>query len=359
MHRHLRRCLGAAALCLLAPSVAAKALRDAEADLAVMKTLPVYVIAPATPLRPTVPVLMNNETASMRGVSTYGGLISISSGTPLIMMFAFKKVQERSLDLAVPGMRTLRDAGCLVDDSGANMLAINAILSASGFANAPATRVESDLEIPKDTPRIVMFAISSITPDYAAIITSYGVEVYAPQMPKAPSRWKVRPSVSYNFAIVSDSIGSPSLSSEATEATEAPPMPVEAELKDGDGSSGTWPLAITAAQRAKTWALDQCARVNAALDSNRSEGSRLLSLSLAGQKPSGLPDDWNAPVFGKLHRELPTRPDEATQRRLYADGQWLTVSRRAGDNVMVDFRFAWLPEDAEALYDKLHSTATP
>ncbi|MBD9478854.1 hypothetical protein [Pseudoxanthomonas sp. PXM02] len=354
MHRFFRRGLGIAGLYLLAPIVAAKSPRDPAADLAVMKTLPVYVIAPAVPLRATMPVLQNNEQASMRAARTYGLLFNIASKSPLLQLVTFKSVQTRVNNLAVPGLRTLREGGCLVDDSGANMGVVDAALEAAGLGAAPVTRVESDKDIPKDTPRIVMFAASSFTPDYAALITSYGVEVYAPTMPDAPSRWKVRPSLSSGIAVVADSLQPPTL---ARDATEEVPLPAEPE-SDDDGSSGTWPLAIAARDRAATWAQDACARVNAALEGNRGEGMRLLSLALVGQIPKDLPDDWNAPVFGRLHRTLPTTLEEAAQRRLYADGQWLTVSRRAGDDVVVDYRFAWLPSDVEASYDKQHAATS-
>jgi hypothetical protein len=273
------------------------------------------------------------------------------------MLVAFKWVKARAINLAVPGLRTLREAGCLVDDSGANTHAIEAVLDATpGFADTPVTRVDTNEEIPKDTPRIAMVALSGFTPDYAAIVTTYSVEVYAPQMPKPPSKWKARPSLAYNFAVVSDSIEPPTL---AKDPANEPPPPVEPEDKKDDGSSGTWPLAITAAHRAKAWAQDQCVRVNAALESNRNEASRLLALALTGQKPTDLPDDWKHVGFlsGRLARNLATDPAEATERRLYTDGEWVTVSRRAGDDVMIDFRFSWLPDDSEAAYDKMHGAA--
>jgi len=357
MHRFFRSGLSVTALCLFAPFAAAKQPRVPAADLAVMKTLPVYLFAPALPLRPTMPILMD-KTAASRAFGTYGGLISGANSAPGAMLITFKWVKARAINLAVPGMRTLREAGCLVDDSGANAHAIEAVLDATpGFADTPVTRVESDKEIPKDTPRIVMVAVSSFTPDYAAIVTTYAVEVHSPQMPKAPSNWKARPSLEYNFAIVSDSIEPPTL---AADATNEPPPPVEPKDKKDDGSSGTWPLAITAAHRAKVWAQDQCARVNTALEGNRNEAGRLLALALTGQKPTDMPDDWNQVGFlsGRLARNLPTDPAEATQRRLYADGELITVSRRAGDDVMIDFRFAWLPDDSEAIYDKMHGAAT-
>jgi hypothetical protein len=354
MHRFFRRSLGMAGLCLLASTVAAKSPRDPAADLAVMKTLPIYVIAPASPLRPTMPFLQNDPRASTRASRTYGLLFNIARGSPLLMLVTMKPLRTRVSNLAVPGLRTLRDAGCLVDDSGANMLAVETTLDASGFADATVTRVESHEDIPKDSPRIVMFAVSSFTPDYTAIVTSYGVEVYAPTMSEAPVRWKTRPSVAYDFAIVSDSLGPPTL---ARDATEALPPPVEPTDTDDDGSSGTWPLAITARQHATTWAQDQCIRVNTALEANRSEGARLLALALTGQVPTELQDDWNAPVLGRLHRSLPTTLADATERRLYIDRPRLIVSRRAGDDVMVDFRFAWLPEDMEAIYDKAHAAS--
>ncbi len=353
MHRFFRSGLCVATLCLLAPLAAAKQPRDPVADLAVMKTLPVYLIAPAIPLRPTMPVAMT-ETAGLRAYGTYGALIGGANQEPGVMLVTFKWVKARAINLAVPGLRTLREAGCLVDDSAANTQSIQAVLDAvPGFADTPITRVDSNDDIPKDKPRIAMVAASSFTPDYAAIITTYSVEVYAPQMPKAPSKWQARPSLAYNFAVVSDAIDPPTL---ALAATAEPPLPVEPSDKKDDGSSGNWPLAITAAQRAKVWAKDQCSRVNTALGANRNEAERLLTLSLSGQKPTDLPDDWKAVGFlsGRLARNLPTDPAEATQRHLYVDGEWVTVSRRAGDNVMIDFRFAWLPDDSEAIYDKMH-----
>jgi hypothetical protein len=357
MHLLFRKGFGIAAVLMLAPFAEANT-RDPAADLAVMRTLPIYLITPAVPLRPTMPLSMT-ETAGTRAFGTYGRFIGGANRSPVGLLATFKWVKARAINLAVPGLRTLRAAGCLVDDSAVNAQAIEATLDATqGFADMPVTRVESDKQIPVNTPRIVMVATSSITPDYAAIITTYGVEVYAPQMPNAPSKWKAQPSLAYNFAIVSDSIEPPTLAPNGKTDNE-PALPVEPKDKQDDGSSGTWPLAITAAQRAKVWAENKCARVNAALDGNRSEAGRLLALSLNGQMPTNLPDDWGKTGFmsGIPPRNLPTDAAEAMQRHLYADGNWVVVSRRAGDNVMIDFRFTWLPNDTEAIYDKMHPAA--
>jgi hypothetical protein len=49
-----------------------------------------------------------------------------------------------------------------------------------------------------------------------------------------------------------------------------------------------------------------------------------------------------------------------TRRQLYTDVGWrkgysydVTVSRRAGDDVIIDFRYSWAPDDRDDAYDRL------
>jgi hypothetical protein len=354
-----------AALCLFAPlALAKKAPRDPAADLAVMRTLPVYLIVPSTPLRGTIPLMIggnpyDQEQAGLRAFAPYGKLFGGANRSPGIALFTLKWLKSRGVNLNIPGMRTLRAAGCLVDDSGdvAQRIA-NTIRDAPGFADTKFIRADSHEQI-RDIPRIEAVATSSITPDFSAIVTTYFLQVYSPDMPKAPHSWKARPTIAYQFAVVSDAIDPPVLA--ATQATATPP-PVEDE--ENDGSSGKWKVAIAAARRARQWADNSCSRVNEQLAANKAEADRLVALAMTGQLPTDLPLDWNR---GGIFKDIPTRnlpidPAELTQRRLYNDEGWqhakppqLYVSRRAGDDVVIDFRFAWVPDDSEAAYDEMHA----
>jgi len=316
-------------------------------------------------LRGTMPWMIggnpyDQEQAGLRAFGPYGKLFGGANRSPLGALVTFKWLKARALNLAVPGLRTMRGAGCLVDDSEAvaQQLA-NTIRDAPGFADAHFIRADSHEQI-RDIPRIEAVATSSITPDFSAIVTSYFVDVYSPDMPNAPHSWKARPTFSYEFAVVSDAIDPPVLA--VKDAAAAPP-PAE-EDEENDGSSGKWKVAIAAARRAKQWADNSCGRVNEALAANKAEAARLLALAMAGQLPTDLPLDWNRGGFFKdlPTRNLPVDPAELTQRRLYNDEGWqranpphLLVSRRAGDDVVIDFRFTWAPDDSDTEYDQLHA----
>jgi hypothetical protein len=360
----LARGLAAAALCLLAPVASAKKARDAAADLAVMKTLPVYLIIPEAPLRGTTPLITGSKDpaaskqAAGRAYRRYDKMFAFASNSVIGEMFTGNRAQARALNLSVPGMRTLRAAGCLVDEGDAVAQSIaNLVREAPGLGDARFVRAESHEAI-RDIPRIEVLAVSSITPDFAAIITTYTLEVYSPDMPGAPHSWKARPTVDHDFAIVSDGIDPPRL--EGAELDALPP-----EDEDNDGAPDKWKLAAAAARRARQWADGSCHRVQEALRTNHAEARRLFALALAGQAPTDLPDDYGPGSMMKpIQRNLPTDPAELTQRHLYHDVGWrhgygkdITVSRRAGDDVMIDFRFAWAPDDRGDAYDRMREAA--
>src|SRR5687767_9998926 len=104
MHPHLRRALGVAALCLLAPLAHAKKPRDPAADLEVMKTLPVYMIVPAMPLRGTMPLVLGGnplqmEQAGLRAFGPYGKLFGGANRSPLGALVTLKWLKSRSANL--------------------------------------------------------------------------------------------------------------------------------------------------------------------------------------------------------------------------------------------------------------------
>jgi hypothetical protein len=72
----------------------------------------------------------------------------------------------------------------------------------------------------------------------------------------------------------------------------------------------------------------------------------VLGLLFAGKLDDALPADWSEGRGGVFTVDSAKRNLDAGanagERRLYADGPGITVSRRAGDAVMLDFRYTWL-----------------
>jgi hypothetical protein len=113
-----------------------------------------------------------------------------------------------------------------------------------------------------------------------------------------------------------------------------------------DATSPRWAWHQAALMRAPLLVADDCARVRQALDANAREVTRLVGLLFAGQLAGPLPADWSEGRGGVFTVEEATRNlatgADAGARRLYRDGPGITVSRRAGDDVMLDFRYTWL-----------------
>jgi len=315
----------AATLALFAGAATA---REAEPVVA-MPAVPVHLIVPAVPLRPTMPLLFKSENAGLRSYNTYPRIFGNASRSPKSLMFRWAEFKDETHALALPAYRTLREAGCLITDADvfAQMIG-DAVHATPGFAEVP---VEKEPWAPENTlpgdrtqPRIEVVAIHTFTPEYSALITSVTLSAYSPNLPGAPRKWQDKPAFERDLAVVSDRVD--------------PPESLE--------------LVAAAARRGELWSQDQCARVHAAIAANRIEAARLLQLALSGALPTDLPADWEMNRWtGKATHNLATDPTEAVQRRLYSDEPNLVVSRRAGDDVMTDFRSSWVPSDAEEQAD--------
>ena len=249
------------------------------------------------------------------------------------------------------------------------------------WANARATG-RADLS---QQPSVEFEVRYSLTPDFAALVTTVVGRVFSPTIGGARPGWQDKPVWTEEIVVASDSVdiaqrseadraeaaareneryaalGIPALAKKAKEGDAAARQ--EAWLAQqahkalmADATAPNWPWHHAALIRAPLWIQDDCARVRQALQANAAEVTRVVGLRFGG-KLGALPADWSGGRGGvftvdSATRNLATGAD-AGERRLYGDGPGITVSRRAGDAAMLDFRYTWLtgapePESTDA-----------
>ena len=214
----------------------------------------------------------------------------------------------------------------------------------------------------------------SLTPDFASLVTTVVANVFSPTLGGARPGWQDKPVWTEEIVVASDRLAI----AERTEADRAGAVAREnaryaalgipalaKKAKDGDAlarqeawlaqqahkelledaASPFWPWHHAALMRAPLWTENGCARVQQALQANAAEVTRVVGSVFTGRL-GPLPSDWSGGRGGvftvdSATRNLATGAD-AGERRLYGDGPGTTVSRRAGDAVMLDFRYTWL-----------------
>jgi hypothetical protein len=324
-----------ALLALIATATPALAMAKADDPPPVLTGLPVRLIVPDEPLRATIPVNSRITADDLRlsqnrAMHSYGMEIANSNTLGALSLW-LKRTKKVTLGLVLPPFHALVAAGCQPNDAQALAAGTEAaIRTAPGFADASVTRRTSEAEATpadKAAPRLEVTAVYGLTPDFSAIITTYRVAAFSPDLPNSPKKWQEQAAWARELVVISDRL-------------DAPP-PAEGN------SAALADVQAAARRRAGLWAENQCARLHAALAANRAEGERLLGLALTNGLPDSLPKDWKQSPFTAKH-DLATDPAEVAQRRLYVDVHDTVISRRAGDDVMADFRVMWLPTDSES-----------
>jgi hypothetical protein len=215
----------------------------------------------------------------------------------------------------------------------------------------------------------------SLTPDFAAVVTTVMARAYSQTLPGARTNWQDKPAWEEELVVVSDALAlAPKSAADMADAVARenaqyatlgiPALAKKAEAGDAaareeawlaqqahkamlrDAQSPDWVWQDAAMKRAPLWAENGCARMHAAMAANATEVTRLLGLLFAGKLDDALPEDWSEGKGG-LWTVKPAVHAVATgaaagERRLYQDGPRIVVSRRAGDDVMLDFRYTWL-----------------
>jgi hypothetical protein len=278
-----------------------------------------------------------------------------------------------------PSWGAIRAAGCDLAGGAAFAQAVEAAVRASAWgANATIQRHAPLARGAKeDGPHYEFEIRHSFTPDLAAIVTTVLARAHSPTLPDAPSVWENRPNWTDELVIVSDAaqIGATDDAERAAaverenaryHATGIADLARRAKRGDAaareqgwlinqeheralaDARSAHWVWMDSAARSVGWWTDNQCAHVRQALDANAAETTRVLGLLFAGQLDA-LSSDWYAerkPLFGHWVPTTRNVAGPAGERKLYSDGEHIVVSRRAGDDVMLDFRYSWFVDPA-------------
>jgi hypothetical protein len=294
-----------------------------------------------------------------RTMETEGGVVGALVGRAVLA----HKVREAGKPMQ-PAIDLLRASGCQFDGGETFAQAVEAGIRTTAWGHE-AEIGRHALPVKAEVGPRYEFAVSySLTPDFAALVTTVSAHAHVPALPGARSSWERRPVWTDELVIVSDKL----VLGAKTEADKLAAVEREnaqyrssgivelaRKANAGDAAAreeGTlinrnhkralhdarldpWQWHEAAYKRAGLWAENDCARLRNAVQANAAETTRVLGKLVAGQAGATLPPDWPP---GK--RDLSGEPAE---RRLYNDGPHITVSRRANDDVMLEFRYTWLP----------------
>ena len=214
----------------------------------------------------------------------------------------------------------------------------------------------------------------SLAPDVTALVTVVRARLYAPGLKLVPGDWRRNPAWSDEIVVVSDRIAPPAKTPADIEATIArenarfaaiEPKRLARRAYGGDMQAvedlalgkrwherrleeagwRQWTLLDATLPLAQQWSEGGCAPLHAAIRANATEAARVLGEVFAG-KTQALAPDWVPSARPSLEHRAQDRnlgQDGVAEngRRLYADRENVVVSRRAGDNVVVDFRYSW------------------
>jgi hypothetical protein len=226
-------------------------------------------------------------------------------------------------------------------------------------------------------PRYVLAVSYSMTPDFASVLTTIDASAYGPALLGGSNTWFRKPAWTDHIVIASDAlILEPKTPADiehavARENARFATLGVDALKKKsrrGDADARqeanllvrrhnaikeearmhAWTPLVMSVRRSELWSENQCARLHEALRANAAEATRVLGQLFAGRLGGTLPADWNEGETGGWLASASTstrnRDGAApTERRVFVEAPHHFVSRRAGDNVMVAYRYSWIP----------------
>jgi hypothetical protein len=292
----------------------------------------------------------NDFAAGMRAYAGGFGMdFFFPNASGLIPFGMQQSLYAHAVELAKPPLDVMRDAGCLAPTD-----AFDRAVEARANASADAARTFT--------------ATYALSADFSALVTTVVVHDEG-----IASEGKRDRPVLRELVIVSDrlqpgtktdadkaalvalenahaeAIGLPALAKKANAGDvdarqQGYPLSVRHKKRLRDARADDWSVYDAAYRRAQLWSENSCARLHQAIEANAAETMRLLDLLATGSLGAQLPEDWLAPGFTRrlvnntpVHN-LETDPAKAGERRVYRDGEAVFVSRRAGDDVVVDFR---------------------
>jgi hypothetical protein len=309
------------------------------------------------------------------GVGLAGGLIASA-----IINAAIKNDAE---NLVEPAYATLKQAQCALPGADAYAQAVETAVRATPWGAAAtlqrSTQAKPRLDAAFDgaAPRYVMAVTYSLTPDFAHVLTTVDAMAYAPALSDDDKRWNKDPAWVDRVVVASDRMELPprgeaeiarDVEAENARYTAiANPLIERANKGDREAReevgvqrkihennlkiarSDVPPPAFAASARAEQWTAGGCERLRGALQANAQELTAVLGKLFAGEL-AGLPSQtvpppktsrWVVPMptTNFLAGETP-----ATERRLFAQDGRQTVSRRAGDDVVLAYRYTWYEE---------------
>jgi hypothetical protein len=282
-------------------------------------------------------------------------------------------------ELIAPSVAALEAGGCLRPVGTQFNDAVERAVRATPWGSAAAIQQVGPDTVVGGGARYDFHVINSLTTDLAALVTVVDARAYSPTLPGAPGKWEEKPAWADQLVIVSDvldpnpktdadkaaalarenaryaTLGVPALIARANDGdSEARRLVVNAQSEHKiklrrAGSEDEWMLQDRAAKRARLWVEDGCSRLEAAKVANAAEAERMLGLLFAGKLDGTQPNDWSRSVVmftgQKLKRNVAEDAAQAQQRQVFRDKAWrLFVSRRWGDDPLIDFRLSMLQD---------------
>jgi hypothetical protein len=391
----LPKALCAAALVLFAPSLAAKQSSDHDpAATASMQGAPVRIG-------------LANDTVFVQGLLPPPGLFSgffpkdnalqvyamrlMSTDVPIdyqlppsmfVLALHWNRLVRLNRELIAPSVATLQASQCLRPDGPQFTEAVERAVRATSWGSAATIERVGPDTVGGSGPRYDLRIVNSLTTDLAALVTVVDARAYSQSLPGAPRQWETKPAWADQLVIVSDVLDpNPKTAADkaaamARENARYAALDIPALIKranDGDSEArrlvvnaqsehkiklrrgqtdDQWMLGDRAAKRSQLWAADGCARLEAAKVANAAEAERVLGLLFAGKLDGTQPNDWSRSMVmftgQKLKRNVTEDPAAAAQRQVFRDKAWrLFVSRRWGDDPLIDFRFSQVADKDE------------
>ena len=377
-----------ATLALRAPTAYAKDPPGFDPAGAVsLKDIPVEVVVANDRLRVQMawetisidPQIAQNAMNGMPGMSTGAGIAASAAGGAIAGLIINASIKSAANKQARAGAEVIDGASC--DLPHGEALAAAAEQAVKGTPWGAAATIQrhvlaegQKLEtlVPNSRPRLTIALSYSLATDFATVMTTAEVQVFAPSIPGATEHWQTEPAWSDHVVYVSDMIDVPAKSQAAIDKAvadenaryaqtgldaliekankfddtlarrKAVEIMKEHELALRDAQRKDWTFDETRLERTRLWTENGCGRLRTALDGNDAGMRQVLSQLFAGQLP--------APVPHALLQELQiARNQPKGDRRIFAFERpsRLYVSLRDGDNAYVGFRYAWFDDSAE------------
>lgn len=357
--------------------------RPERAELAAQ--MPVYIVALNARVRPQVAyperspgmdaylqIQTQNLVDSLQPAMSTGSAIAAGAlGGAIGAALGEAMVRAAARDYAAAAYAPLLHSQCDLQVDAPLQRAVREAAARSPWgAAAQSVFIDGSVEdwnkqIPRDRPRQVFSITASLSPDFAALVTTVDAAAFAPEDASAGTGWQKKPLWRDQLIVVSDPMALPPktqadiermVAEENARFAESGDLAiVERVAKDRYGASkpersqavaadrrhqsrlklaraSTWVAGTDGARRAQLWTDGACAPVRAALDQAVAETGRMLDDLYAQRLPARVPS-----------KDTVVTPEQAGVRAIQALPGGVYVSRNDAAATKLDYRFSLLP----------------